>query len=230
MKLAFFTLSLVFVSVAQLHAVTTFAVNATANATLHGYNAGQSYNFVFTTNDNITDVDPSSQFTSTQTNWEEEFVSQSSLWSSISGDAVNGSYVRPTGSNFPNSYIFLQNTVASPFFFELLVGNDGSTGIGVTTPSAAVIRSVKMTMPQAINFTYPQTFVEPNQYFLAYNGTYSLTNSSSLITVDPQAAGLANVTFTPSTLTIISSPVPEPSGALLSLLGLASLHFLRRRS
>jgi hypothetical protein len=198
-----------------------FTVTATANSSVYGYTAGQSYTFVFTAGSSF-GPNGMSAFDSSQNFWLEETTTEDQLWSSVSGTGALGTYVRPTSTSdapYSNLATYTGNRLV------LLAGADIGT-IGVTAPSGSALKRVEFDLTGLTGFAFPGTYSQPNSYFSVYNGSYTPSGSISGVVV--VAGDFTSYGFTVSGVSIGAVPEPATYAALAGVAVLGCALWRRR--
>ena len=200
----------------------SFTLTGTADNSLYGYVSGQSYSFTWVVNSGFTD-NGSSWFIGDDNFWNEELVSESPIFTDVRGDGLSGSWQRPTGAE-DDPYSNLRAFFDGDQRLSLYAGTDASGGsIGLLANGAAV-SAVRGDVYMDSIFSFPGSYTDPNVYFGGLTGTYAPTAGGLAI----YTVGGGPMSFTATSVTI--SAVPEPSTALLGVLGLVTPLALRRRN
>jgi hypothetical protein len=198
-----------------------FDVSATAMHDEYGYTAGESYTFTWLVNSAFMSNDVS-WFTDEYNYWSDEVISHTPTFTDVKADGLTGSWQRPTvADSDPCSFIFVDILGGSQRVW-LYAGNERNYSIGFQAGGTDVRLIQAWEMAIGDIFTFPESYTDPNEYFAGYVGTYPVTSGS----FDIQTVSSERIAFTPTSLTITA--IPEPSAALLTLLGLAALRFRRR--
>jgi hypothetical protein len=89
------------------------------------------------------------------------------------------------------------------------------------------LTAISFALENVANFTFGGTYIQPNDYFAGYYGTYAATG-----TVNFDAAAIGSHTFTVTSVTIGGSSVPDASSTfvLVALSAMTIVVFRRRGS
>ena len=201
------------------------SITGTANGNAFGYTSGQSYTFNWVINEAYTDGPALDSFEPTHNIWREESVSDSRVFSALSGDGITGTYTQPG-----NPVSFLQT--GSP-----VSGQENKLSCNARTTSLLTENlgiyangySLISFSASSINigaWAFPQTYTDPTAYMSSYTGTYSsIGGSIEMEHVNP-VTGASYLSFSPTSATI--EAIPEP--ATLAFVGIfgGGLWFIRR--
>ena len=201
---------------AQAGQATTFTVNATADTSALGYTAGQAVTFTFATNPNLINVNYYSD--ATVKLWDKGI---DQLVGYVSGTGLGGTFVRPNDGF--NESIYLLNT--GPLDNIYLNADATQSNIGLTTPAGVPVLYFDLNLTSVTNFTFGGAYTPPSAYFSPFTGSYHPGGYISIQDIDMNIAQ-----FTPTSLTISTAVVPEPSSCV-AFTGFIVLTFagLRRR-
>ena len=182
-----------------------FTITGTADSTLLGYTAGESYSFSWEINEAY-GGNPNDTFSPGAANqWMEKGSTDDILFSTIFGDGITGSH---TPSDTSESYILCMSGGADVVTFSTLAESNDyidllANGNQVKEISAAFL----------FGGTYPGSYVDPTSYFSDYTGSYGAVPSVVSIYDDS-----GKVEFSGGDLTV--EAIPEPSVlALASIFG-----------
>lgn len=192
----------------------------TATSDNYGYIAGESYTFDFTVNSAFTETSYSA-FDGTMNYWVDEFVSDTPIFTDVSGDGMTGSWQRPVAAEGdPWNNIETRTWTGQPEL-AVIASNDGDYPIGLQIGGVDVESVTAMARIGNI-FSFPGTYTNPAAYFAGLTGTYPANGEYLFIyTVNPQVMG-----FSINSVTI--GVIPEPAtAALMACAGWALL--MRRR-
>ncbi len=188
------------------------SVTGTADSTSMGYTIGQSYTFNWVINDGYTAGSSQDIFNSSRNLWDSDITSDPILWDSISGDGLVGTYSRPSTPGAPFDYAQVRND--DPDVFSLWAGNDDHSGssLGMTVNGVELAVLSCSSLNIGADFSFPETYVNPADYWAAYAGAY--TPSSGSIHVEDESSNI--ISFSPTSVSVQS--IPEP--ATLAFMGL----------
>ncbi len=224
--------------VGSLSAQVTFTLNATARWDLWGYTAGQSAVFSFVVADSFptfwdnAPIQPA--FSSSSNLWGEVDAENSPLWVSVSGTGLTGTFVASNTGEMVRPSIYVQKSEAEFDFLSFSAANTELTGsMGLLLPDGVTaLRSLSVSLERTRDFSYPEHYVSPADYFAVYAGTYTPEPPYSTIEVIPVGAINGSQLFTVNSLTISSGAlVPEPSayGLMAGMLGFGVAFVVRSR-
>ena len=219
-KLLCFSTLLLVSATAQAGLSTVFTVTATADTTELGYTAGEAAVFTVVTNPNLTDA--SYHTDATATIWGEN---SDQFFSSVSGAGFGGVFTRPS-AGLSDSVMGIYILNAGPLDNIYINVDARYSNIGITTPSGAVILQFDVNLQSVRNFTFGGDYLAPADYFSAFGGAYSAGGYIRITDTD-----INTVDFIITSVTISTSPVPEPSScaAFAGLVGLAFVGLRRRK-
>ena len=206
-------MSFVFVGISSADLV-SITVTGTAETTGMGYSSGASYSFTFVLADTYTGS-TWDHFTSSENDWyAQEFV-EPVLWDSVYGDGLSGTYVRP--SPWTEDYLTI---LSKPDLDSIHMASRAPTSdIGLTV-NGIKVKSVKAVELAIGEFSFPEVFTNPADYMRSYLGTYVPTDGFVRI-------GDINGNSIYLSATSVEV-VPEPSTALLLVVGSGGILFYRR--
>jgi hypothetical protein len=206
------------------HAQLVFTVATTANATGHGYTAGQVATFAFTVSGANLSANVGNQFFNGITNqWWDDITSDTPVFTAIGGTGLTGTFARAT-ANANDPFAYVQALPPSPSQLTL---NDGAetSNIGLLVGATGVNYIVAGNLDWGASFPATGNYSSLTSYFTPYIGTHALSGGY----LDISLVGGSLISFTATSLTI--SAVPEPSTYTV-FAGLAVLGFgvMRRRT
>jgi hypothetical protein len=214
-------------------AQTMFTVTATANSTTNNYTSGNSYTFVFTLGSGSTF---SGAYTSDRTSFQDETTASDSLWSSVGGTGLLGSYVRAVGD--PGDPFNIAAAELPPNYTNqslyLVAGTEQNVTqtIGVTTLSGTNLSWIEVSIDDSAlpSWTMAISGTAPASYFSGYTGTYTGLTGANADTVKLYNASGGGLILDFNVTSVAISAVPEPS-TYAAAFGLAALIFAgwRRR-
>ncbi len=199
------------ISSADLVSIT---VRGKADTTKMGYLSGHSYSFTWVLNDTYTGS-PWDEYSASKNQWYVQESIYPALWDSVHGSGLSGTYVRPSPWN--EDYLSINSQLDTDQVN--LTAEAPVTDIGLT------VNGVKVAWVAAINlrfseFSFPETFSNPANYMTGYLGTY--TPSDGFMRVGDINGN--NIYFTATSVEV----VPEPSSALLLVVGSGGILLYRR--
>jgi len=204
--------------VATTRAQVSFTVHTTADSTGFGYTAGQSVDFVFQTSGADLSANTNNTFSPYDNLWLEDFVTDTRVFTSVSGTGLGGAFTQPTVSNgaplssvgaIPPGYGQLSLQAKSEAF--------SSPSIGLTAGGYALEYLIANQLDWGQAFSAPGSYTPLSVFFAPYVGTHAL-NPGGYVEF---YAGGTPVDFTPTSITISVVPEPATSAALLGGLALA---------
>jgi hypothetical protein len=226
-----------------------FTVNVTAGAltgSATGYSGSYTLSFVLNTNSLSGNAGAGgTNFDSGVTNPYNQWGSEGGVgvtvpvWTSITGNAVNGTYTQPTGSNDFSFVSFYGTTDVSARTFDLRAEDESlMPTMGLTTPNGSGIGRIEISIKGGSipAFTYNPSYVDATGYFNGYLGTYSgftpgTPYTPTYMIIAGNDGDSVNYTqeFTVNSLTISAIPEPSTYAALFGLAALGLVAWLRRR-
>jgi len=199
-----------------------FTLIGTANSDGYGYDFGQSYTFQFAANNSF-ENNASSYFNADINRWGDDSVSDTPIFTDVSGDGLTGAWQRPViDAGDPNSYIEIWNNLFNTHQLILQASNDGEYSLGLQINDTDVVKFQTFNLEIGNIFSFPASYTAPNLYFAGVAGTYT----PDVGFLDIYLIDDTIISFTLTEVTI--SAIPEPSTALLAGLGLVALLFRRR--
>lgn len=196
------------------------SVAGTANETKMGYTQGESYTFTWVVNDGYTGSlrhwGDSDTFTDDLNQWFSNSTGDPSLWESVFGDGLGGSYHQCA---YPRDLISVNGSGIKLMTQVEILTENFSIGLLIDGVEAWTIGAAYLQIP---NIDYSDTsFVNPATYLKQYVGSYATGGEIYLDSQDGAAIG-----FTATSVTI--GTVPEPSTFLLLGLGGLGAWILRK--
>jgi len=194
----------------------TFTVTATAySGSNYGYIEGQSYTFVYTTGDSFTNSGRNNYFGSADNSWTQYTPSEDTVWSTLGGTALTGSFTYSQTDGAEVSLLAIsavsenRNQLTLSAALHVLPGN-----LGLATADASVQPDQITANIVLLNygpFNYTSSYTDPRTYFSDHTGEYAFSGDLAG-DVDLVLNHSLLFRFIPTHLTIsTTTAVPEPS-------------------
>jgi|GEM_PF-3101843 len=211
----------------------------TINGTITSANAGMGYavNDLVSFTWVVNDYAPASPLGIASSNnyyvWRQENAgSEPSLWASVSGTGIGGTYHEaPGNAPFERLWVY-QNTSGSDFTVRMDTDSFNTTtnnhGIHLNANSSYLVEELQFSGRINAGFSnITSTIPNPTVYMAGYLGTYAVASQTDGLIVANNGSGSLTANFLATSVTITA--VPEPSTYALGTLATGVMAFVARR-
>lgn len=209
-----------------------FIVTGTANSSAFGYTEGEAYAFAFTFNEDYTGG-TGDEFTSIMNEWDPYLSTDSQLFANFAGDGLTGEFVPKfpsgqtdddraeysisveKGGSDADEFMIALSTESISHRLGVSANGTELTHVELCVYSSALIDELNATAT---------TYQDPNDFWSQYAGTYALESSDEFFmgqyidgTNEWGDQNEDRITFTPTSLTIISASDFTPAESLVGM-------------
>ncbi len=199
-----------------------------------GYTNAQSLTLTFQLRDISSNLSGNAVAASNYT-WFEETISQETLWHSVGGTGLNGTWTVPSSaSDSPYSLVKAGAVLDGASELSIIASTDTFSGneTGISANGLPVHDILINAKWLGLNFSIPDNTLPGTGYFLNYIGSYDAASAgtSYIGTRDSITSNITSaIILNPTKLTISLAAIPEPSTWALFGLGLGVIWLAVRR-